>query len=142
MLNISCHSTNISEYRMEEKKKEVDQWNNLCEKLNSRYKYYLNVKAKYKNKKIPSELKIYLDTLESDFKKFSKFYSEEAAIEALDRDYEYMAKITNSINLIYYKILGDNKKIELYQFEKDWYLPGGKGSMFKTCGFNFWYDYR
>ena len=134
IFNISCHSSNITEDRMENKKKKIDSFCNLINSNDTYNKKVLDIKVKYKNKKIPSSIRKAINEWEVTQKKFDEYQETLFISQALERSYSNSDKIKNSINLMFYNILGDEKMIKMYQFEKDWFLPnGGKKTITGLC---------
>ena len=125
ILFMSCGS-NISKEKMNDYKNKINEWEKECvkfkeilKKISQMEKMIIDNEQNMGNEKIREIIKENHE-LKSQINEIIK---KNYLMDSFGRSYETIDLIYNKINTFYYKIIGDKDKIEMYQFEKIWFLP-------------------
>jgi len=125
ILFMSCGS-NISKEKMNDYKNKINEWEKECvkfkeilKKISQMEKMIIDNEQNMGNEKIREIIKENQE-LKSQINEIIK---KNYLMDSFGRSYETIDLIYNKINTFYYKIIGDKDKIEMYQFEKIWFLP-------------------
>lgn len=124
-LLMSCGS-NVSKEKMDSHKNKIIEWEKECiefkeilEKISQMEKMIIDNEQNTEDVKIRE----ILNDNQKIKSQINEIIKNNYFMDSFGRSYETIDLIYNEINTFYYQIIGDKDKIEMYQFEKIWFLP-------------------
>ena len=127
-LILSC-GNNVSKKKVENQKNKIIEWERECnnyiemlEKISQMEKMINENKSKIEDMKI-NEILEDNQKLKSQIMDIIKNNN---LLDTFGRSYDKMDLFYNNFNMLIYKIIGDKDKLEMYKFERVWFLPSGK----------------
>ena len=125
VLFLNCGS-NVSKEKMDKHKNQIVEWVKECEDMKETLEKISQLEKMIIDDKLNTEDEL-VKKIIKDNQKLRSIIKEKIdnnfLIDSFGRSYETIDLIYNKINTFYYKIIGDKDKIEMYQFEKIWFLP-------------------
>ena len=123
----SCGS-NISQNKMEDHEKQIKEWIEYCEMYKKQIKSLnqMNDEIEKSGLKHIKEIK---DIILKNKELKNQLIEEDKTYRSIDvfmRSYSNIDMLYNKLNTIVFTIIGDEKKLKMYKFEKDWFLPKTK----------------
>jgi hypothetical protein len=127
-LSFSCGS-NISKEKVQEQEITIKKWINGCEstKLALKQINYMNEMIEGSELDVNSkEVKDIINQNNETLKNINQTTKTSKMIDDFSRSYSKIDIFFNKLNTFIYTIINDKEKLEMYKFEKDWFLPKGE----------------
>lgn len=124
-LILSC-GNNVTEQKVENHKKKIIEWETDCEN----YREVLEKISQFNYTKNENKQNIIEERIEDNSKKLKSkikgIIRKNKTLDDFNRSYSKVDIFFNRINKFYYTVIGDQKKVEMYEFERIWFLPKTK----------------
>lgn len=124
----SCGS-NVSKERVQEHEKTIKKLINECESYKLSLKQINDMNEIIEKSKLDVNRKEVKDIINQNnemLKDIKEITKSNKMIDDFSRSYNIIDIFFNKLNTLIYTIINDKEKIEMYKFEKDWFLPKGE----------------